>query len=54
MYHSEKLEMPEHFRAEFSQLMSVNMSNTGQDIYNRCVKCDMGNYPLSFPIYRQM
>ena len=54
MYHTEKLDMPEYFRSELSQFMSVISRNFVQYMHNMGNQFDVGWPPLYFPIYTQM
>ena len=54
MYRTEKLDMPEYFRAELNNFMSGMRIIFSQDIHNRCGQCDMGKEPLSSCIHRQI
>ena len=54
IYCTAKVEIPEYFRAESSQLMLVIWSSIEQDIHNMGGKCDVVKYPLYFTIYRLM
>ena len=54
MYHTAKVDIPKYFRAESSYFMSVMRKTAAQYINNRGDNFEAGNYPLSFPIQRQM
>ena len=54
VYHTTKVDMPEYFISELIQLMSGTRRTILQDIQNRVGKYDVGKYPPSLPIYRQM
>ena len=54
MYRTAKVDMPEYFRAELSQLMTIMRSIIVQYILNRDDKCEVGHSTLYFLIYRQM
>ena len=50
MYRTSKVDMPEDFRGELSLLMSGIRITAAQDIQNRSDHCEVGIYPLFFPI----
>ena len=54
MYHTTRVDMPEHFRSEISLFMLVIRSIIVQDIQNRGDQYDVGKSPISLPIYREM
>ena len=54
MYCTEKVDILEYFRAEFSQFLSIVRSYIAQDIHNRGGQCEARKYLISLPIYRQM
>ena len=54
MHRTSKVDMPEDFRGELGLLMSGMRITAAQDIQNRSDQCEVGIYPLFFPIYTQI
>ena len=54
MYPTEKVDMAEYFRAELSHLTSVMIRTNTQDIQNRCLKCGIGKFSLSYPFHSKI
>ena len=50
MYHTEKVDTSEYFRAELSQFMLVKRREISQDIHKKGDKCEVEKSPQYFTI----